>query len=244
MNAKKSICLGIAALLLAPPARAGSDELLKIAAGLGLVAAARSAALKGKRAELKTKRGQAAVPAFGELSTATAGQPIYANFNYDAVKTAQLEDRVWEYEGGAMRKELPATVLFERPDGKFCTPSGRSCFADKDSDGDFDKAGKRRADVAYTESVVWLDASSDGFRSELVYQGAGGGVLQIAYREFVDDMARPAFTQLATFDLAEAGVTRVAYQDLVIEVLEAGNMGISYKVLPAETVPAFRQPAP
>ncbi len=40
---------------------------------------------------------------------------------------------------------------------------------------------------------------------ELLYQGVGGGVLRLTYREFTgDDLARPAFTQEVTYDVCLA----------------------------------------
>jgi hypothetical protein len=33
------------------------------------------------------------------------------------------------------------------------------------------------------------------FRKEIVYQGASGGILRLLYREYADDLARPAFSQ-------------------------------------------------
>lgn len=70
-----------------------------------------------------------------------------------------------------------------------------------------------------------------GFRRELVYGGSSKGVISLTYREFVGDMARPAFTQALTYDLADGD--EIAYQGARIKVLSAGNVGLKYKVLAA-----------
>lgn len=68
-------------------------------------------------------------------------------------------------------------------------------------------------------------------RRELVYSGAGGGVLRLLYREFADDMARPAFTQEVTYDLAPTGADTVAsFKGVRLRVRDAGNAGLRYVV--------------
>ena len=128
--------------------------------------------------------------------------------------------------------------------GEWCqTGANGKCYADKDADGDLDKPGRdpessEKVDVPYTTRRIHIDMLSDGFRTDLVYQGAGGGVLRLAYREFIDDMARPAFTQDLTYDLPPDGsATTIAFQTLDIELIEANNMGLSYVVHPLREEP-------
>ncbi len=54
--------------------------------------------------------------------------------------------------------------------------------------------------------------------------------MRLLYREFVNDMAREAFSQELTFDLA-AGPMMVSVKGARIEVIKAGNEGIEYRVL-------------
>ena len=67
------------------------------------------------------------------------------------------------------------------------------------------------------------------FRAELVYSGKSNDVIRLIYREYLDDMARPAFAQELEYDLKES--TRIAFKSLVIEVLEATNNGIRFEVV-------------
>ena len=51
------------------------------------------------------------------------------------------------------------------------------------------------------------------------------------FREFKDDMARPAFTQDIEYDLEKDGTSIIGFKGLRIEVLRATNIDITYKVL-------------
>jgi hypothetical protein len=42
------------------------------------------------------------------------------------------------------------------------------------------------------------------FRRELVYSGKSGSTLRVTYREYVNDLARPAFYQELSYDLNES----------------------------------------
>lgn len=68
-------------------------------------------------------------------------------------------------------------------------------------------------------------------RAEILYQGAAAGVLRLMYREYTNELARPAFAQELTYDLAGAMPLEVAVQDARLEVLAAGNDGIRYRIL-------------
>ena len=230
---KKLVCVSLAVLLLvAPAARATSSSFEKFAiiAGLGLAGAAAANAARSRRTEMVTRRGETSFPEHGEEAWARPGEAIYASYNYDAIQAARTTERAVRQNG----YPLPAgTTLFRMINGKFCTQTGKTCFKDEDNDGDFDKVARdpetnKKLDVPYELGEIHFDASNEGFRSELVYQGATDGLMNVAYREFVNDMARPAFTQVISYDLEET--TTLAFQTLELEVLEAGNMGIRYRV--------------
>jgi hypothetical protein len=67
------------------------------------------------------------------------------------------------------------------------------------------------------------------FRRELVYSGRAGNTLNILYREFANDMARPAFSQSLQYDIGTDPV--IGYQGAKFKILSADNTGISYEVL-------------
>jgi hypothetical protein len=78
----------------------------------------------------------------------------------------------------------------------------------------------------------------DVLRRELVYLGTttsarfAGTVIRIGYREFLDDIARPAFSQEASYDVTSLPA-RIAYQNASIEVLAVGAGSMTYRVLSA-----------
>lgn len=121
---------------------------------------------------------------------------------------------------------------------EFCThfEHSRYCFRDRDADGRFDEVsilggGRPRSGLRARYQVVWLEASGDetGFRRELVFLGAGGGLLKFAFRERSGEAV--TLSSEVTFDRSPGGPTIIAVRGARLEVLEAGNEGIRYRVL-------------
>jgi hypothetical protein len=73
------------------------------------------------------------------------------------------------------------------------------------------------------------ETAADGFKRELIYTGRAGNAVSILYREFVNDMARPAFSQQLQYDVGADPV--IGYKGARFEVLRADNIGITYRVL-------------
>lgn len=67
------------------------------------------------------------------------------------------------------------------------------------------------------------------FRRELVYTGRAGNTLGLLYREFQNDMARPAFSQQLQYDITNDPV--IGYKGARFKVLGADNTSITYEVL-------------
>jgi hypothetical protein len=55
--------------------------------------------------------------------------------------------------------------------------------------------------------------------------------IKISFREFKNDIARPAFTQDIEYQLDENGKANVGFKGLRIEILKATNYDIEYKVV-------------
>jgi hypothetical protein len=72
-------------------------------------------------------------------------------------------------------------------------------------------------------------ATEDTFQQTLIYNGKVGNKVNIAYREFSGSLARPAFNNSVEYDLSESGV--VGYKGAQLEILEATNQHIKYRVL-------------
>ncbi len=66
------------------------------------------------------------------------------------------------------------------------------------------------------------------YKQELIYNGKTKDTIRLSYREYIKDMARPAFFQDLTYDLSES--REIAFRDMAIEVLEATNSTIKFFV--------------
>lgn len=67
------------------------------------------------------------------------------------------------------------------------------------------------------------------FSQTLIYTGKVGSKIRFAYREFSNSLARPAFNIEVEYDLKESDV--VGYQNAKIQVIEATNTSIKYKLI-------------
>lgn len=73
------------------------------------------------------------------------------------------------------------------------------------------------------------DFKRAAFQQTLIYSGKIGSRITLGYREFSQDMARPAFNNDVAYDLNESRI--LGYKGARIEVIEATNTEISYKVI-------------
>lgn len=71
-------------------------------------------------------------------------------------------------------------------------------------------------------------ATADTFQQTLIYNGKVGNKINIGYREFSGNFARPAFSNEVEYDLGESKT--FGYKSAVIEVIEATNQYIKYIV--------------
>lgn len=70
---------------------------------------------------------------------------------------------------------------------------------------------------------------SDSFQQTLLYSGRVGDKISVSYREFSNDMARPAFTNSVEYDLSASNT--IGYKGALIEVIDADNQSITYKLI-------------
>jgi hypothetical protein len=74
-----------------------------------------------------------------------------------------------------------------------------------------------------------IDFYEEGsLRQELIYNGKTKDAIKLQYREFRNDMARPAFYQDLSYDLTESKI--IGFRGMMIEVLEATNSFIKFIV--------------
>ncbi|MDZ4321556.1 MAG: hypothetical protein U1A07_22425 [Phenylobacterium sp.] len=80
------------------------------------------------------------------------------------------------------------------------------------------------------------DLGTDGFKVELLYGGVSKGTVTLAYREFMRDLARPAFSQELKYDLADGD--EIGFRGARLKVIKATNVSIRYVVMKTLGKPA------
>lgn len=88
---------------------------------------------------------------------------------------------------------------------------------------------KSCADNARFERLKRPALTTNSFQQTLIYSGRVGDKINIAYREFSNNTARPAFNNDVEYDLGES--TTIGYKGAEIEVIEATNRYIKYRVI-------------
>lgn len=199
---------------------------------------------------VRTKRGE--TPERGVVVQEDVGEVVYSKFDYtettgvrllEPFQTKFLARQVALSEGdfltGFQRKKWVAFCSDETAVSGFA--QGETvCFRDTDNDGRFDQlhipgtafgswTPIKGKPFRYSEGVS-LDASK-GFRRELLYEGISGNVVRLAFREYIDNFARPAYQQDLTYTLEARGPTEVAFRGAKIRIHSASNQAISYEVL-------------
>ena len=79
------------------------------------------------------------------------------------------------------------------------------------------------------EKRKFTEISPDDFQQTLLYSGRIGDKVNISYREFSNYVARSAFNHDVEYDLSES--MTIGYKGAQIEIIEATNELIRYKVL-------------
>lgn len=184
---------------------------------------------------------QVSKPPLGTVSTVSIGDSLLQQGNYterEALYVSERkrgiggqfiekgyylktgEDRAGVYyqptnnipEGGQIHQ--PSTALFLDKTGKVCTlmNGGKYCH--------LKATGEKK-----TVSV----AADNSFQQSLIYSGRVGNKINIGYREYSSNIARPAFNNEVEYDLAESKT--IGYKGALLEIISATNQEITYKVL-------------
>lgn len=200
-------------------------------------------------------------PTLNTVAQRSVGEVIYEIYNYRQLAGVRLKDAARVTILGANWSLASTDFLagFSDSSGQtvYCTTnsvlhltfsstSSRVCLIDKDNDGKFDH-WKAPDGPSGTRVQAWntidrplpyvsaetsaMGAGSEGFRYELIYEGISGAVVSILYREFVNDLARPAFQQDLHYTLQNPGPTEVSFRSTRLRIHSADNNAIQYEVL-------------
>lgn len=116
----------------------------------------------------------------------------------------------------------------------------RSCFQDRDGDGDLDRVAvapesrwihlELSPALAYQKDDIIMPHPG-GFRHELAYDGFSQGSLHLSYREYHGDTLRkPVYTQQVSYDIT-AFPAEIDFRSVRLQILSAGNQTLVYRVL-------------
>jgi hypothetical protein len=211
------------------------------------------AALAGFVVSTPVHSEERTTPAIGETAKASAGTEIWQLYRYVGVEGVIIDAPIQAKWGSVEEVNLPAGsglfIIRERK-LKACrervtfsnlpgAPSiWTNCLVDSEDDGRFDKViynadgfSKRvEPPVPYKRGVVEVAGEGgSNFRKVIIYSGVGDGVIKFSYREFTNDMARPAFAEELTLPLDETFPQDVAIKDQVFTLLNVDGMGLTYK---------------
>ena len=198
-----------------------------------------------------------AEPALNLEAHTLPGERMYSEFDYADQAVAELQaDLRYNRKITIQAGEPLLGVLTRKGDPVYCSRHQRSgghgggfvCLRDADGDEKFDAFSIQGTSALIAKNLVLKEPaaaefksvalpggdlpgySGKFFRNEILYQGASKGTLRLLYREFLNDMARPAFTQELSFDMEEEGATIAIVKGARLEILEAGNEGVRFKV--------------
>lgn len=102
-------------------------------------------------------------------------------------------------------------------------PTGEA-YADDGCIGGYIRKWPRGENI-FTPAEVY---SEGAFKQEILYNGRTSESIKLAYREFLNDMARPAFFQEMVYDISESNI--IGFRGMEIEIFEATNTEISFIV--------------
>lgn len=115
---------------------------------------------------------------------------------------------------GALSDPIEALAIKKQGHSKLCvitTLGGRACY-----DADYERRGR-------------VSETKNSFQQTLIYSGRVGSKINIGYREFSNNTARPAFNNEVEYDLSVSRI--IGYKGAQIEVLNADNSSITYKLI-------------
>tara|TARA_R110002020_G_scaffold446238_2_gene658493 strand:- start:3386 stop:4063 length:678 start_codon:yes stop_codon:yes gene_type:complete len=112
-------------------------------------------------------------------------------------------------------KDPPALLVVRKEDNALCVLTV------------YNYVSSCTADVPY-QKTNWATANKNSFQQTLLYNGKVGNKINIGYREFSSDTARPAFNNDVEYDLSQS--KEIGYKGALIDVIDADNKQIRYKV--------------
>lgn len=186
-------------------------------------------------------------------ATAPVGGTVYSEATYWTKTGHRLQDGFQTSLGPGKVAVTAGDLVFKsNVNGRiaYCTehpayqdpsagPMKSACFIDADNDGRFETVTAAPAGswlekeipqpirYARTERIL---PRSDSIRYELLYTGISNDTLRLAYREYLNEMAKPEAALDVSYDFRQKPTT-ISFRAVKIDVLDADNSQIVYRVL-------------
>ncbi|MEL0631757.1 hypothetical protein V6237_03160 [Pseudoalteromonas carrageenovora] len=135
----------------------------------------------------------------------------YSQIGYDQEQDFYLATGVIR---GGLSDPIQALALKKEQDAELCVVTifgGSACYQ-----GEYERKKQ-------------LSEKGNSFQQTLIYSGRVGEKINIGYREFSNNTARPAFNNDVEYDLSSSNT--IGYKGALIEVLKADNSSITYKLI-------------
>ncbi|HTM95475.1 MAG TPA: hypothetical protein VL100_06640, partial [Croceibacterium sp.] len=84
--------------------------------------------------------------------------------------------------------------------------------------------------VPYHRAKILLPPATPGLTRRLLYQGMAAGELKLSYREFTNDLARPAFEESLSVPLSAEFPQKVAAKGATLTIYKIDGLGMDYQV--------------
>lgn len=192
-------------------------------------------------------------PQVGKTHTASVGSVMFSQYKLWRVSSFRLSENYAGSIGGA-RVEITSNDNLVQATANsqdaYCTEFNtmrnifgvaikRTCFGGITPDG-------KVSSVMVPADAIWWSQNlpkpilvvrheeaaprSGSYRNELVFLGAAGKVIRLLYREYMDDLVRPAYSQEVSYDVSNLPM-EISFRTAKFQVLELGGSTITYKVL-------------
>ncbi|MDF1830620.1 hypothetical protein [Cycloclasticus pugetii] len=115
---------------------------------------------------------------------------------------------------GGLSDPIKALALKKQEDAELCVITvfgGSACYQ-----GEYERKKQ-------------LSEKGNSFQQTLIYSGRVGDKINIGYREFSNNTARPAFNNDVEYDLSSSNT--IGYKGALIEVIKADNRSMTYKLI-------------
>lgn len=215
---------------------------------LGLVGCTSIPPVKNYR-DIQLSVSDFSIPEIGSIVEASVGDSLLTQGTKQVGQAIRIEDRSYHPESGTSNVYIKVgesdlyywyadsksanfttgdnlftngeTIKIEKSTGNLCPfkisnsklSAGYNCYED----------------VAYEEIKEYPLSHINSFQQSLIYNGKIGSKINIAYREFSEKLARPAFNNNVEYDMSES--KKIAYKGAVLEVIEYTNTKLRYRLL-------------